>query len=198
MNPKALPYLLLAPATLFLCVFFLYPFLQIAFLAFTTEGGFTTKHFQTMASNWKFWPTFWNTILLAAIVVSTCDPGATVIVTPSDHGVGDGEEFRAGVRAAADRRGECDCLDAAVDLRVESSARPLCRPLLPDSHPSFSAKCQSPSARCRRSISAKRAPMEQAAASSGWRAPVLPAWSACASSGSRSTPRSTWRTARAW
>ena len=41
---------------LFLCVFFLYPFLQIAFLAFTAEGGFTTKHFQTMASNWKFWP----------------------------------------------------------------------------------------------------------------------------------------------
>ncbi len=69
MNPKMLPYALLAPATLFLIVFFLYPFLQIAVLAFTTEGGFTMKHFQTMASNWKFWPTFWNTVLLAAIVV---------------------------------------------------------------------------------------------------------------------------------
>ena len=69
MNPKALPYLLLAPATLFLLVFFLFPFLQIAVLAFTTDGGFTTKHFQTMVGNWKFWPTFWNTVLLAAIVV---------------------------------------------------------------------------------------------------------------------------------
>src|SRR5690606_33592332 len=69
MNPKALPYLLLAPATLFLLVFFLYPFVQIAVLAFTTDGGFTTRHFQTMVNNWKFWPTFWNTVLLAAIVV---------------------------------------------------------------------------------------------------------------------------------
>jgi multiple sugar transport system permease protein len=69
LNNKALPYLLLAPATLFLAVFFVWPFLQIAYLAFTTEGGFTLQHFQTMASNWKFWPTFWNTIILAAIVV---------------------------------------------------------------------------------------------------------------------------------
>ena len=69
MNSKTLPYLLLAPATIFLVVFFLWPFLQIAWLAFTTEGGFTMQHFQTMASNWKFWPTFWNTIILAAIVV---------------------------------------------------------------------------------------------------------------------------------
>lgn len=69
MNQRYLPYLLLAPATLFLLVFFLYPFLQIAVQAFSTEGGFTMKHFQTMAGNWKFWPTFWNTILLAAIVV---------------------------------------------------------------------------------------------------------------------------------
>jgi multiple sugar transport system permease protein len=69
MHNKTLPYLLLAPATIFLVVFFLWPFLQIAWLAFSTEGGFTLQHFQTMASNWKFWPTFWNTVLLAAIVV---------------------------------------------------------------------------------------------------------------------------------
>lgn len=69
MNQRYLPYLLLAPATLFLVVFFLYPFLQIAVQAFSIDGGFTMKHFQTMAGNWKFWPTFWNTILLAAIVV---------------------------------------------------------------------------------------------------------------------------------
>ncbi|MBL8591160.1 MAG: sugar ABC transporter permease [Devosia sp.] len=69
MNSKTLPYLLLAPATVFLAVFFVWPFLQIAYLAFTTEGGFTLQHFETMAGNWKFWPTFWNTIILAAIVV---------------------------------------------------------------------------------------------------------------------------------
>jgi multiple sugar transport system permease protein len=69
MPQKALPYLLLLPATLFLLVFFLYPFVQIAFLAFSGPQGFTLEHFQKMASNWKFWPTFWNTIILAAIVV---------------------------------------------------------------------------------------------------------------------------------
>jgi multiple sugar transport system permease protein len=69
LNSKLLPYLLLAPALVFLAVFFVWPFLQIAVLAFTTPEGFTLKHFQTMASNWKFWPSFWNTIILAAIVV---------------------------------------------------------------------------------------------------------------------------------
>ena len=69
MNQRYLPYLLLAPATLFLLVFFVYPFLQIAVQAFSADGGFTMKHFETMAGHWKFWPTFWNTILLAAIVV---------------------------------------------------------------------------------------------------------------------------------
>lgn len=69
MNQRLLPYLLLAPATIFLVVFFLWPFLQIAVLAFTTEQGFTLEHFQTMTGNWKFWPTFWNTVILAAVVV---------------------------------------------------------------------------------------------------------------------------------
>jgi multiple sugar transport system permease protein len=69
MNQRLLPYLLLAPATVFLIVFFLWPFLQIAVLAFTSEQGFTLEHFQTMSGNWKFWPTFWNTVILAAVVV---------------------------------------------------------------------------------------------------------------------------------
>lgn len=69
MNNKALPYLLLLPATLFLLVFFLYPFVQIAMLAFSGPDGFTLKPFQTMATHWKFQTTVSNTVLLAAIVV---------------------------------------------------------------------------------------------------------------------------------
>lgn len=69
MNPKALPYVLLLPATLFLLVFFVYPFLQIAILAFSGPEGFTLKPFQTMATHWKFGTTLWNTILLTAIIV---------------------------------------------------------------------------------------------------------------------------------
>ena len=69
MNNRALPYLLLAPAMVFLAVFFVWPFVQIAWLAFSTPEGLTLRHFQSMAGNWKFWPTFWNTVILAAIVV---------------------------------------------------------------------------------------------------------------------------------
>ena len=69
MQPKALPYLLLLPATLFLLVFFVYPFIQIALLAFTGPEGFTLQHIQTMASNWKFQPALGWTMLLVVVVV---------------------------------------------------------------------------------------------------------------------------------
>jgi multiple sugar transport system permease protein len=69
MNSKSLPYLLLAPATLFLCVFFLYPFVLVAWEAFTRNGVLTLDNFRTMTGHWKFPATFWNTMLLAMIVV---------------------------------------------------------------------------------------------------------------------------------
>jgi multiple sugar transport system permease protein len=69
MNVKLLPYLLLAPATLFLLVFFLYPFVEIALLAFTGPDGFTLRHITTMTSHWKFQPALWTTIALAVVVV---------------------------------------------------------------------------------------------------------------------------------
>lgn len=69
MRRGALPYLLLMPATVFLCVFFLYPFVLVAMQAFTSNGVVTLDNFRTMAGNWKFPATFWNTMLLTAIVV---------------------------------------------------------------------------------------------------------------------------------
>lgn len=69
MDRRLLPYLLLAPATLFLCVFFLYPFVLVAVQAFTGDTGVTLDHFQTMFGHWKFGTTFSNTMLLAATVV---------------------------------------------------------------------------------------------------------------------------------
>jgi len=67
--PRALPYLLLLPATLFLCVFFLYPFGLVAVESATRGGVWTAANYQTMLSNWKFPATFRNTVLLAAVVV---------------------------------------------------------------------------------------------------------------------------------
>jgi multiple sugar transport system permease protein len=69
MNQRALPYLLLLPATLFLCLFFVAPFLQVAWQAFTVNGDFTLEHFRTMAADWKFLPAVVNTLLLAIVVV---------------------------------------------------------------------------------------------------------------------------------
>jgi multiple sugar transport system permease protein len=67
--PRALPYLLLLPATLFLCVFFLYPFLLVAVESFTRGGVWTTDNYERMVGHWKFGQTFRNTLLLAAVVV---------------------------------------------------------------------------------------------------------------------------------
>lgn len=67
--PRALPYLLLLPATLFLCAFFLYPFGLVAVESATRGGVWTAANYQTMLSNWKFPATFRNTVLLAAVVV---------------------------------------------------------------------------------------------------------------------------------
>ena len=69
MNQKTLPYLLLLPATLFLLIFFVYPFVQVAVQAFAGPSGLTFDHVQTMARNFRFWPSVRNTILLAVVVV---------------------------------------------------------------------------------------------------------------------------------
>jgi len=50
-------------------VFFVYPFVQIAFLAFTGPDGFTLQHVQTMATHWKFKSALGWTLLLAVVVV---------------------------------------------------------------------------------------------------------------------------------
>ena len=69
MNPRLLPYVLIAPVTLFLVVFFLYPFVLVAQQAFTVGAGFTLEHFRDVTSYWKFPISMRNTFLLALLVV---------------------------------------------------------------------------------------------------------------------------------
>ncbi|MEM7442018.1 MAG: sugar ABC transporter permease [Pseudomonadota bacterium] len=69
MQARSLPYLLLAPASVFLVVFFLYPAIDVAIQAFTVEGEWTWANFGDMVDHWKFESALWNTLLLAAIVV---------------------------------------------------------------------------------------------------------------------------------
>lgn len=69
MNPRLLPYVLILPVTLFLCLFFLYPFFLVAGQAFTTPSGISLDNFRDVIGYWKFPVSLRNTLLLAAIVV---------------------------------------------------------------------------------------------------------------------------------
>jgi multiple sugar transport system permease protein len=70
MSPRLLPYLLIAPATLFTAALFIYPFLLVAQQAFTgADGAFSLAHLQTMTAHWKFAGALRNTLWLAALVV---------------------------------------------------------------------------------------------------------------------------------
>lgn len=69
MGTARLPYLLLLPSAVFLCVFFVYPFALVAWEAMSTDGRPTLEHFQTMAAHWKFPLALQTTLLLAAVVV---------------------------------------------------------------------------------------------------------------------------------
>ncbi len=69
MNPRLLPYLLILPVTLFLLVFFLYPFVLVATEAFRSDSGWGLGNFREVISYWKFPISLQNTMLLAATVV---------------------------------------------------------------------------------------------------------------------------------
>ena len=69
MNARILPYVLILPVTLFLGLFFLYPFVLVAQQAFSTGSGFTLDNFREVVSYWKFPISLQNTLLLAAAVV---------------------------------------------------------------------------------------------------------------------------------
>jgi len=69
MNARLLPYVLILPVTLFLCVFFVYPFVLVAQLAFTTGDGFSLENFRQVTSYWKFPISMQNTFLLVIVVV---------------------------------------------------------------------------------------------------------------------------------
>lgn len=69
MSARYLPYILILPVTVFLCIFFLYPFVLVAQQAFSTGNGFTLDNFRNVTSHWKFPISLKNTLLLAAAVV---------------------------------------------------------------------------------------------------------------------------------
>ena len=69
MQARLLPYFLILPVTLFLCLFFLYPFALVAQQAFGTGNGSPLDNFREVMTYWKFPISMKNTFLLAATVV---------------------------------------------------------------------------------------------------------------------------------
>ena len=69
MSKRYLPYILIMPATLFLGLFFLYPFFLVAAQAFVSDGKLSLIHFQDITSYWKFPISLKNTLYLTAAVV---------------------------------------------------------------------------------------------------------------------------------
>lgn len=69
MTTRFLPYVLILPVTLFLCVFFLYPFVLVSQQAFFSDGGFSMDNFREVTTYWKFPISMRNTLLLAVAVV---------------------------------------------------------------------------------------------------------------------------------
>lgn len=68
-DARILPYVLIAPATLFLAAFFVVPFLGVGVEAFTQYGEWSLGNFRSIVGDWKFWPAMRNTFVLTAILV---------------------------------------------------------------------------------------------------------------------------------
>jgi multiple sugar transport system permease protein len=63
-------YLLLAPAGLFLAIFFAWPMIQaLGLVVLGDNGGLTTAHFERMVGDTYFWPAIRYTLLLIVVIV---------------------------------------------------------------------------------------------------------------------------------
>ena len=69
MPRRFLPYALLAPSVLFLLVFFAWPLVQTAALAFRVNGAWSTGNFTRMAGDLNFVSALRNTFALVIVVI---------------------------------------------------------------------------------------------------------------------------------
>ncbi|MGL5002337.1 MAG: carbohydrate ABC transporter permease [Casimicrobium sp.] len=70
MNPRHVPYVLIAPSALFLLVLFVWPLAETALMAFMhPQNGFTTEYFGKLFSEVNFVRAMKNTFILVLIIV---------------------------------------------------------------------------------------------------------------------------------
>ncbi|MBB3612627.1 sugar ABC transporter permease [Rhizobium sp. BK602] len=68
-NRSVVPYLLIAPAVLFLALLFIVPLVQTIWLAVSQDGSFSVANFQTLTGDLNFASAIRNTFLLTLVVV---------------------------------------------------------------------------------------------------------------------------------
>lgn len=68
-NRSVVPYLLIAPAVLFLALLFIVPLVQTIWLAVSQDGSFSVANFQTLTGDLNFASAIRNTFLLTIVVV---------------------------------------------------------------------------------------------------------------------------------
>ena len=67
---KWLPYILIAPTVILICIFKIYPIIQSLVRAFlTTENQFTIENYQYLFQDKTFWNSFWVTIKFNLIII---------------------------------------------------------------------------------------------------------------------------------
>lgn len=66
---KILPYLMLAPALIFILIFKIYPIISVSIGSFFREGEFTFRTYQLLFSDKTFWNSLWTTLKMNVVMI---------------------------------------------------------------------------------------------------------------------------------
>ena len=66
---KVLPYLMLAPALIFILIFKIYPIISVSVGSFFREGEFTFRTYEILFSDKTFWNSLWTTLKMNVVMI---------------------------------------------------------------------------------------------------------------------------------
>lgn len=66
---KILPYLMLAPALIFILIFKIYPIISVSIGSFFRDGEFTFRTYQLLFSDKTFWNSLWTTLKMNVVMI---------------------------------------------------------------------------------------------------------------------------------
>lgn len=66
---KVLPYLMLAPALIFILIFKIYPIISVSVGSFFREGAFTLRTYEILFSDKTFWNSLWTTLKMNVVMI---------------------------------------------------------------------------------------------------------------------------------